>query len=142
MHDNSKNCGANNALCLKVNSLQEVHVPLVNSTKSRSRLNVGTLIGKYTKIDERDIISPVTKCRKVQIKNELIPESISVVPGQGCTREETLENLLTQQDWSHLDNEQQAQLKDTLIKNHPVFILENNELGIFQGLPYICTYSL
>ena len=129
-----KNNGAKSALCLQVNDNQEVHIPLVNSTKGVVNLKIGTLIGTYNKIDERDIVSVVPTCRKIEIKNELIPESICVASGQGCTREEKLENLIAQQDWSHLDNEQQEQLKDLIMKNHQIFILAHNELGKFKGV--------
>ena len=47
--------GSRNALCLQVNVDKEVHIPLVNSTNSRVSLKVGTLIGTYNTIDERDI---------------------------------------------------------------------------------------
>ena len=70
-------------MCLQVNVDKEVHIPLVNSTNSRVSLKVGTLIGTYNTIDERDLSSPVPNCRTVKIRNDLIPESIQSVPGQG-----------------------------------------------------------
>lgn len=129
-----KQSGAMNALCLKVSSNKEVYVPLVNSTKGVVKLRIGTLVGTYNKIDEKDITSITPTCRKIEIKNDLIPESMNVDSGQGCTREEKLENLITQQDWSHLDNEQQSQLKNIIMQNQEVFILDKNELGKFKDV--------
>lgn len=129
-----KTYGASTALCLSVSDKQEVHVPLVNSTKAIVKVREGTLLGKYVKIDEESLISPVLPCRKVEIKNELIPESIRVESEQGRTREEKLENLISKQDWSHLDQEQQVQLRNLIIANHPIFILESTELGKFKGV--------
>ncbi|XP_076037035.1 uncharacterized protein LOC143022621 [Oratosquilla oratoria] len=129
-----KHSGAMKALCLKVNKDQEVPLPLINSTKGIVKLKIGTLIGTYNKIDERDFSSVTPICRKIDIKNDLIPESMRVAPGRGSTREEKLENLIEQQDWSHLDRGQQAQLKDLVMENHQIFIVESNELGKFQGV--------
>ncbi|XP_076061233.1 uncharacterized protein LOC143037014 [Oratosquilla oratoria] len=129
-----KHSGAMKALCLKVNKDQEVPLPLINSTKGIVKLKIGTLIGTYNKIDERDFSSVTPICGKIDIKNDLIPESMRVAPGRGSTREEKLENLIEQQDWSHLDRGQQAQLKDLVMENHQIFIVESNELGKFQGV--------
>ena len=70
--------GASNALCLQVNSDKEVHIPFVNSTKNRISLKTGAFIGTFNKIDERDIISPVPMCRKVEIRNDLITSTNEV----------------------------------------------------------------
>ena len=58
----------------------------------------------------------------------LVPESGHVTSEQS-SREEKLANLISQQDFSHLSEEQQDKLKNMLIANHLVFILEKNELG-------------
>ena len=132
--------GASNALCLQVNADREVHIPFVNSTKNRISLKIGTLIGTFNKIDERDIISPVPRCKKVEIKNYLIPESVHVTSEQG-SREERLVNLISQQDFSHLSEEQQDKLKNMLVANHLVFILKKNELGKIEGVQGHITVS-
>ena len=129
-----KHSGAMNRLCLKVSNNKEVYLPLVNSTKGVVKLRIGTLVGTYTKIDEKDITSVTPTCRKIEIKNDLIPESMSVESGQECTREEKLENLIAQQDWSHLNVEQQSQLKNIVMKHHQVFILDSKELGKFRDV--------
>ena len=102
--------GASNALCLQVNADRKVHIPFVNSTKNRISLKIGTLIGSFNKIDERDIISPVPMCKKAEIRNDLIPENIHVTSEQG-SREEKLAKF-----FSHHSEEQQDKLEIVSLK--------------------------
>ena len=124
-------CQSCTALCIKVNESQEIFVPLVNNTKARITMKAGTLVGSYRKISEQDIGQYVSSCMKTKIQNNLVPESVDV-KCQGNSREEKLQYLLTQKDFSHLSDNQQKQLHGMLTANHSIFILEDNELGKFK----------
>ena len=127
------NCQPGAALCLSVNDSQEVCIPLVNSTKGRVTLKIGTLLGTYRKIREQDIEKHDLKCRSTRIHNNLVPDT-SDVQCRGDSREEKLKHLLAMKDFSHLSDSQQKQLRDMLILNHSVFILEENEMGKFKDV--------
>ena len=125
--------GVGTALCLQVSGERQVSLPLVNNTRSRIILKMGTLVGTYVKIKSEDLSTPAPSCRQVRIKNDLIPEGVEVVSGQG-SREEKLEKLIVQQDFTHLTEEQREALKRVLIENNQVFILDKEELGKFKGV--------
>ncbi|XP_066982274.1 uncharacterized protein [Macrobrachium rosenbergii] len=129
-----KECQTQSALCLKVNDAHEVFLPLVNNTKARMTVKVGTLLGYYRTISEGDIDQPVPNCRKTRIQNDLVPPGVDVNINSGNTREENLKYLFSQKDNSHLTTDQQTELSDMLVANHSVFILEEKELGKFKDV--------
>ena len=121
------------SLCLKVTDSREIYVPFVNDTKVRLTMGIGTKVGTYRRIHEQDIDPYVPKCRKVRIKNSLVPDSVDI-KHEGSSREEKLQYLISHQDVSHLSAEQQEQLRDMLVGHHSIFILEETELGKFKDV--------
>ena len=92
-------------------------MPFVNDTKVRLTLRTGTQVGTYRRICEQDIHPYVPKCRKLRIKNNLVPDSVDI-KHEGSSREEKLEYLISHKDFSHLSAEQQEQLRDMLLGHH------------------------
>ncbi|XP_068213446.1 uncharacterized protein [Palaemon carinicauda] len=129
-----KVCQTQSVLCLKVNDAQEVFLPLVNNTKARITVKVGTLLSCYRIISEDDIDQPDPKCQKTRIQNDLVHAGVDVSIQSGNTREEKIKYLCSQQDNSHLTADLQAELSDMLVANHSIFILEEKELGKFKDV--------
>ncbi len=51
------------------------------------------------------------------------------------TRNQRLEKLIESQNWQHLTNTEQTQLKQLILEHDPLFILDKNELGLMSGPP-------
>ena len=107
---------------IRVRGDQRIYVPLLNQSKLRTNLRVGTLIGSYTVVDEKDI-QVENPCRKTKVINDLIPSEIEMRNGKDLTREQKLKQLLSQQDYSHLTDSQQNQLHEIIYNN------DKQELG-------------
>ena len=127
-------CPTSSALCLRVNEEQEVFLPFINNTRARKTLKIGTLLGEYRVIKEDDVSDAVGQCRTTKIKNDLIPPSISENHQHVGTREERLQQVFSRQDYSHLSEDQQQELQEMLGNNQSVFILDDKELGKFEGI--------
>ena len=126
-------CQPCTSLCLRVNETQEVFLPLVNSSKARITMKAGTLLGTYRKIEETDINLQISECRKTRIQNDLVPQSNGKL-NPGISRVEMFRHKLSQQDFSHLLNEEQTQLRGLLEEHHQVFIVDEHEMGKFKDV--------
>ena len=121
-------------LVLQVSKEKEIFLPFVNTTKAVRVLKGGTLLGEYYKIHEKVIEENDVACKKIKIHNDLMPKN--PIDENICegNREEKFQKIIEQQDWSHLSGDQQTELTEMLLKHHPVFIVEPNELGKFKDV--------
>ena len=127
-------CQAQTPLCLQITEGKTVFLPLVNSSRVEVTLKVGTLIGAYRCIESQDLETKEHSSRRIRIHNDLVPNQPSQGKESGQDRLTTLESIIGQQDWSHLTPHQRQQLKQLLMKNEAVFILEKYELGKFKDV--------
>ncbi len=51
---------------------------------------------------------------------------------EGISRDEKLQQLVRQKDWSHLTLSQQEQVEQVIIRYDKLFIVESGELGLIQ----------
>ncbi len=72
-------------------------------------------------------------CRLTQVINDMIPQSNGRV--EGNTRQEKLQTLLDQTNWEHLEVNEKRQLFRVIKKHHPLFILEEKDLGLMKTTP-------
>ncbi len=68
-----------------------------------------------------------------QIHNDLLPHKDCV--NQNGTRVQRLEKFIKGQNWQHLTQSEQAELKQLILENDPLFILDEKELGRISGPP-------
>lgn len=114
-----------------------VNVPLANHHGVTKSLRTGTKLGTLEIVGENWQVEPQATrpeaCKKINIQNELVPYS-DQSPRVG-SREERLQQLLEQKDWSHLPQKQKQKLFSLLKKHHELFILHPDELGLVEGEP-------
>ena len=113
-----------------VDTEQNVHLPLMNASKTEKTFRVGTVVGSVEPIE-------ITACQSTQdtpqIQNDLLPHN-DQASGQG-TRTQRLGELVKKQKWQHLTPAQRDELRQLILSHDPLFILDEKELGTIHGPP-------
>ncbi len=83
--------------------------------------------------EEVKVPPPISVNATQRIHNDLLPQN-DQTSGKG-TRTQCLRELIKQQSWGHLTPSKSAELEMLILENDPLFILNENELGLISGPP-------
>ena len=123
-------CPQEQSILATVNDNGQIPLILTNHSKAVMRIKPSCLLATYD-ICEGDAVE--TSSSLHTISNELIPPKPNELPGN--SRREKLVNLIKHQKWDHLASEQKEQLKDLILNNTNLFILDDNDLGCIKTSP-------
>ncbi len=124
-------------ICVKVTCAGTVVLPVHNHTKKIMKPAPGILMATYEKLEESNVeeysLQDKASCRLTQVINDMVPQSNGMVKGN--MRQEKLQTLLDQTNWGHLEANERRQLFKIIQKHHPLFILEEKDLGLMKTTP-------
>ncbi len=106
-------------------------IPLSNSSKQAVKLHVGTLLPRYEVVKEDQLEELASKVGR--ITEAIGPDNDQVE--EGISRDEKLQQLVRQKDWSHLTQSHQEQVEQVIMRYDRLFIVERGELGLIQQPP-------
>ena len=119
-------------LLVTVSATKTVPTIIDNTSKVKRVLKAGVIVAHYEEytghvhqINEQAVHNTIS--------NELVPTIPNIPPG--LSRQEKLETLIANQDWSHLNRTQQNQLRDLVLTHQDLFVLEKTDLGTITGPP-------
>ncbi|KAK3893797.1 hypothetical protein Pcinc_002410 [Petrolisthes cinctipes] len=106
-------------------------VPIVVECQSKVHrfIQSRTEVAQY-EICSEPIIDPNLSVYRTQISNELVPH-FDQTKGEG-TRQERLQGLIDEQDWSHLNSEQRSKLSQVVLDHEGLFVLESQDLELIN----------
>ncbi len=106
-------------------------IPVSNSSKEAVKLHAGTLLARYEVVKEDQLKELASKVGR--ITEAIGPENDQVKEGR--SRDEKLQQLVRQKDWSHLTQSQQEQVEQVLMRYDRLFIVDRGELGLIHQPP-------
>ncbi len=115
---------------VQVTSEKHNYIPLTNSLKSDKIFKAGGILGF---IEKAELIPSPQVHATSEIHNDLLPHNDQVK--HSGTRSQKLGKLIKSQIWQHLTTQERAHLRQLILKNDPLFILDDKELGLIKGPP-------
>ncbi len=106
-------------------------IPVSNSSKQAVKLHAGTLLARYEIVKADQLEELDSKVRR--ITEAIAPENDQVE--ESISRDEKLQQLVRQKDWSHLTQSQQEQVEQVIMRYDRLFIAEKGELGLLEQQP-------
>ncbi len=116
-----------NPFLVKVTPEQSLCLPIINHMKKERIFRRESILTSY---DWVDAPSPNQVHETHQIHNDL-PQNNRVK--QKGSQAKRLNELIKRQNWSHLEWADQAELRQIIIDNHPLVILDEEELGLMSS---------
>ena len=117
-----------------VTSNKTIFFPVINNTKQHIKLLPGILLAQYEVVNDTEIENPSEAgCLKTTIGDSIGPNN-DVIVGN-LSRQEKLQQILDNRDWTHLTPNQKEELFKIVLAHDPVFIVDKGELGLLQTTP-------
>ncbi|MEL7520139.1 MAG: reverse transcriptase family protein, partial [Cyanobacteria bacterium J06553_1] len=114
--------------CVKVDDKGCIPCTIENKSKYPREVKKGLVIARFglpvNVVSNNESSTP-------EIVNDLIPPSMATQTS--ATRSDTLSNVMSAMDWSHLTVEQEKELKELVMSFEGLFIVEKGELGLITG---------
>ncbi len=107
----------------------EVYLPIINDTKERRKLSVGTLLARYEEVKgASEIKSRYERVNK--ISEALGPDNDNINERMG--HKQKLHQLLEKQDWTHLNEQQKSKIFDLILNHLHLLIIDKAKLGLIK----------
>ncbi len=97
-----------------------IYLPFMNNAQGVKEVKQGTLLGTFESLYFETVNSIQTPSERhlLEIHNDLLHKNDHVPPKENSSRTERLTELIRQQQWNHLTQEQEAGLKSANLDNH------------------------
>lgn len=128
-----KNVQGGLPLITEVTEEKTIFLPMINNSKLYLTLHQGVFLARYEIINSNLEEFPEAKCLKTTISESMGPEN-DAVPGK-MSRGDKLNTILSERDWTHLDEEQKQKLFQIIRRHELLFMVDKNELGLITAPP-------